>query len=666
MLKHLLFLGFGFGFLSHAANLDRFGGTTNLPCQRGPAAKFYTEKINNRWWFCTPAGNAMWVQGVYNIAHDAGVHPLINKSHKNIVLAKYGDTNKNWAAQQLRRIRSWGFNTAAEYANGYALPTFYRDHPVPTPFIALLRPSYYALTNQKNHAPGPVKELLQATRADVFNGWRQWHTPDTWDPNYKIWTKGALTRDSNPSSWFHAQGSEYLIGVVIDDTDWLIGFGAGGDFNTVTYGKPNTSGGRNQPHLGWLALVTPPEQSGSAALPGYPNGMVYQDPVVYTKQELAKFLEARHTTIGQLNLAWGSAYSSFGSTAAAHTGEPLGKGDGKTRTFTAKLRRIPLTKFTLRILINNVPVAGDFGSGTLRGSAVTAASTINYATGDLKVIFATAPPAGASLTMNYKTGGWGSGTGLLDEDGTSPWVSKDWRRLSGAKSAFRADLNGFLFAHARQYFRDMRYAVKAVSPATLYLGPTYLGSWCAPARSEVLRAAKGLVDAYAAPGIPCGVPDDQARIDYIYANFGDKPWLEWEALLAQPDSLMSYVRPGDTMRPQFLTQEERGDELIRIVRGLQNARATNGPYLVAGYRFWALMDGRLDKMNLGLVNHNDDPYDGISSRRAKGTDLWGYPTGGTPADYGDFISRVKTANGLWLQLARPRSTGIIGGVGGLP
>jgi hypothetical protein len=59
-------------------------------------------------------------------------------------------------------------------------------------------------------------------------------------------------------------------------------------------------------------------------------------------------------------------------------------------------------------------------------------------------------------------------------------------------------------------------------------------------------------------------------------------------------------------------------------------------------------------MNWGLVNLNDDPYDGVSSRSLRSSDEWGFPTGGTPADYGDFISHVKAANRYWLELIAPK------------
>ena len=37
---------------------DQYGGWTSVQCPNGATTHFYTQKVNNRWWICTPAGNA--------------------------------------------------------------------------------------------------------------------------------------------------------------------------------------------------------------------------------------------------------------------------------------------------------------------------------------------------------------------------------------------------------------------------------------------------------------------------------------------------------------------------------------------------------------------------------------------------------------------------------
>lgn len=50
-------------------------------------------------------------------------------------------------------------------------------------------------------------------------------------------------------------------------------------------------------------------------------------------------------------------------------------------------------------------------------------SPITYSTGAGTLVFTTAPANNAAITAQYKTGGWGAGSGILDEDGLSTWVN---------------------------------------------------------------------------------------------------------------------------------------------------------------------------------------------------------------------------------------------------
>jgi hypothetical protein len=45
-----------------------------------------------------------------------------------------------------------------------------------------------------------------------------------------------------------------------------------------------------------------------------------------------------------------------------------------------------------------------------------------------------------------------------------------------------------------------------------------------------------------------------------------------------------------------------------------------------------------------LVTFRDNAYDAKEAVVARGTDPWGYETGGEVRDYGDFLSAVRQAN----------------------
>ena len=56
--------------------------------------------------------------------------------------------------------------------------------------------------------------------------------------------------------------------------------------------------------------------------------------------------------------------------------------------------------------------------------------------------------------------------------------------------------------------------------------------------------------------------------------------------------------------------------------------APKGSHIVAGYKYWSYPDSNGEHLNWGLVDFNDNPYDGISDVIAPGKDAWGYATGG--------------------------------------
>ena len=96
--------------------VDGYGGRLDISCTTN-AGKWHTEKINSRWWICTPAGHAFFKQGLYI----TGVAPNLN------VNTKYGST-ANFVNAQLSRGHI-GVCTGAQYRratrahHGQSLPS---------------------------------------------------------------------------------------------------------------------------------------------------------------------------------------------------------------------------------------------------------------------------------------------------------------------------------------------------------------------------------------------------------------------------------------------------------------------------------------------------------------------------------------------------------------
>ncbi|MGH9472327.1 MAG: hypothetical protein ACRD1M_06255, partial [Terriglobales bacterium] len=259
-----------------------------------PGSRFQVRRLGDRWVFVTPAGHPYWMLGVFDVdlseARFAG--PL---SGRSCSLAKYGN-EAVWARQAVRRLRAWGFNCLAEYASEYALPVpLYgrAGNPERMPFMAMIRPAKFSLTNRWGYANAPVKDLVAATDPTIYRGWRGSTVPDVFDPNFPHYAQGEAAalaaRYGHPS---------FLLGVTCDDADDLYGFGPG----------PALPAPRLHPHLGWMVLIANPTQLHNQAL-----GVNYADPRLHSKYALQADLRRKYGTIARLNQAWGARYRSFDS-----------------------------------------------------------------------------------------------------------------------------------------------------------------------------------------------------------------------------------------------------------------------------------------------------------------------------------------------------------------
>ncbi len=280
---------------------DRFGGVGARVAKSSDS--FRVQKVGNRWVFVTPDGYPFWMLGVFAVDETGSIDDL-RDSYSNRILRKYGN-KQTWAAQTVKRLKLWGFNTLAEYASLYMWPVALyggRGNSEKMPFVMMMRPSYYGLTNKDSYAPAPFKDLIAGTDESVYTGWRGNATPDVFDPNFERYSQGwvkAINQETLKSPW--------LIGVAVDDADNIVGFGPG----------PEISAPRIHPHIAWLVLVGNPQQVANKRLQ-----VTYADTKVYSKHALRDFLRAKYGTIGALNAAWGATYTSWESEG----GWPSGKG----------------------------------------------------------------------------------------------------------------------------------------------------------------------------------------------------------------------------------------------------------------------------------------------------------------------------------------------------
>lgn len=629
-----------------ASGIDEYGGLLSMPSPNQNTGLFRVEKFqNNKWLFVDPLNNGFFMTAIYVLDQSTSNDDMGNNYYARTT-AKYGDPNITWGPAQVTRIQSWGFNTVGPYASSYVIAVNTNNswpgdgsNPVKAPFVGFFRPSFYSMTNESNWAPQPVKNMFAGV-SQYYTGYRPYDgIADYYDTNWQTFLTNELQNDYFATMISSSKYKQYMVGVSLDDSDDLFGFGAGPDFTT----EPQQ--GANNPHLGWLVLTMSPLQTASSQY-----SKVYSDNTIYSKKALHDQLVSEYTSISALNSAWGSNYTTFDSSGTTINGQSVGTGDGSTTTFNVNLSGTTVSEFSLQILVSGAAVGGDLGTGSLWGPGLS--GSINYTTGALSVTFNSAPANGASITANYVQNGWGIGSGLMDEDGRPShqgWIGTDFTNLTNVNANVKTDINNFLYNIAAHYFSTGRAQVEAWQPGVLFMGPTTLGTWSTPSNRNVLKAAGQYVDVMAIGG---GWPLSQAELDFIYKYYGDKPVYVGAYRTANADSAF-WRYPG--AYGDFPTQEGRGSDYNNAALALPTADySANGSRPYVGIVWWQYLDNWSEKLDWGLVSLSDNAYDGHEA--VQGNDgvgqrsipcsppLQQYLCGGEERNYGDEITSVTSAH----------------------
>jgi hypothetical protein len=268
-----------------------------------------------------------------------------------------------------------------------------------------------------------------------------------------------------------------------------------------------------------------------------------------------------------------------------------------------------------------------------------------YLQNKYKTIAALNAAWGSDYTSFGDDGGYGTGTGVLDEDGRhKEWLGDDPYMLKGAKPAVKDDLDGMLHGYVFTFELVEVRAIRAYDKNHLILGPNaFGGAGSYGPRPQVLPALA------------------EAGVDVLYLNYDSvypqnvktstaaydktgKPVMLWYGISANQDSGWRGQSPGNDA--DYKTQEKRGQVYADDQRNIFNAQAADGSYPIVGVNFWGLTDDTPgEHTNWGLISNRDNPYDGKCAVRATAAkDPWGAHCGGEAADYGDFLSAVTAAN----------------------
>jgi hypothetical protein len=690
---------------SAESQLDQYGGSPRLRCSN-KTGHFILTKLNNRWWFCDPAGNvfiAVSVGGVGTIHNPTRDCSGINAYP--ILTRKYGDTTYNWGWQTLKRMTSWGFNSVGQDSVPFVKPgercakCDWPKHaqPIPLPYLTESKPAEYASINQSGLLSEPIKDEISGTDNN-YRGWRGGALYDVFDPKLDMWWRKALADASRIGLSPIRSNDPYLLGVLTDDSDYFWGAGAGPDF----------ASGHTSANVAWMTLITSPMQTFTQSTPFGNRSFLYQIDEVYSKAlatnpktlcstqnpcSLRDYLWQKYGgSIKALNKAWKSDYTSFDSTGTKVNGEMVATGDGERKVFTYKLSHVPISPYSVLFRVDGTAKGGDcpwFHRGCeittskagslgspIRGFIEQSSSTINYTTGDFTISFEEPPSKGTSITVDYTYGGWmAGGTGLMDEDGShTAWVGTNPFCLEGANSSYPKffscsggrgknpapnanpalgeDLDNWVPQFSAKYFKTMHDDLKAVSKLP-YFGLDVLGSWGAPAYSKLLEGAAPYVDG-AFVGIQYWEPKPSPEVfesayQYLTQYLGDKPMMTFSVIRAQSDSSM-YCRasPESNNMPD---QATRGQMWYNMVQYLLTTPGHNGDMQFVGFDWWSWMDSQ--NLNMGLVTLHDNAYDGheaVVKQVPCSPPLEAFTCGGEEKNYGDAIDKVRQANSLWYKL----------------
>lgn len=302
--------------------LDIYGGRTDINCAGGVKAHFYIETIGSRKWLCTPLAHPYFFQGISNLSYNTTATNAFNNvgtpphatntgaSYQDVLQTKYAGSpswQDRWRNNTITRMGTWGFNgvsdTSSQYmwpwgaGGGDAAPT----NPLPLMFAQ--NTSRQTFLNGNNFcATGPTKDLMEAVQGSAYTGFVGQGQPDVYDPRFACWIEGWATATQADSYYGLIFSSPYMVGLTIDESDQTYCMSSSGP------GNPAPPDGIRGPHCGWIIAAVRPTMSSSARW-----GQTYSNTTVFSKAALVTFLTTRYGTIGALNIAWGSTYTTFGS-----------------------------------------------------------------------------------------------------------------------------------------------------------------------------------------------------------------------------------------------------------------------------------------------------------------------------------------------------------------
>jgi agarase len=139
---------------------------------------------------------------------------------------------------------------------------------------------------------GVTKEMLNGLDSTCYTDGKYGISVDAFAPGYQAF---ATQRVGQVAAWYtqNPATSPWIVGITMDDADYTAGL------KSITHFHP-----------GWVIAATAPTQTSNANY-----GLTYSDTTVYSKLAWQTYLQTKYNTLAALNAAWGSDYSSWGSSS---------------------------------------------------------------------------------------------------------------------------------------------------------------------------------------------------------------------------------------------------------------------------------------------------------------------------------------------------------------
>lgn len=496
-------------------------------------------------WNC-PSASQSWPKinliGLVDDAYitDAGNVCFPTSDCETQLYAKYGNSWPTWAAAMSTRLTTLGFTGASYYSFRYIA-----NFPIGgLPYVISENTGQYAIQDTAGGGAGPfhVKNAawIQTTAGmkcgtNYYNGLV---TADPYDPGFPT-AYTDLFAVNIPNS-----GMPNAIAVYLDDADNL------GAFNKVS--NPTNS------HPDVALMIASMDPVVSASSPAAGGGYSYTNQTFYAKQGLAAWLQAKYTTIAALNAAWGTSYTTFGtSDVGGLTGISLG-------TYVS------------------------YGTGT---GLLDEAGTHLVAGGQ----------SCSGLTGNgpQQNESWGATAQIqIDIDG---WMAQ-----------------GFAVQWATQVWTAYKAACGSYcSPAAI---PIYNGP-VSPSTSSVYAAIASALAGdefffWMAPDGQTTVANFAAVVQGVLNSDGNTPVVVANYFVSQPQSFIETPEACSSFSGSAIdcqtTQAARGSNWVSAETAILHLRSPNGCYCMVGFDHWMMYD-QYNYANFGISDVNDNLYDSDSS-----------------------------------------------------